>query len=249
MVIADITGGNYRASDTTFIKISNITMKELSEDSILNPYSVVAQGNLTILSDVGKFESNRSSTSRLYAGNKMTLKNVNEAYIEAPNLIAESISNSTVATWNATIGFFDGEISPKRRDGYRLSDDNVEKFVIKITGDVVGQSLINAYSDYYLNDTVIDVDLSEMGDVIFNGGFSLSGRDPAKLTIRTNGRIFIPEGKADFIDVRWGGSTIVTDDPNLDLNATKNTHGWWRIKEVKYVTDLEAAVKAAFEAQ
>ncbi len=221
--------------------------------------------NNLIVEGISEFAGTENSDSlRLHAGNILYVEeaikglyiawntaiidSVENGTIEAPNIKAQNVTDSFLEGLSITVKNFGGAIQFDSRDIDRDVRDVANNTNTRMSGVVQGGSLV--LGKLYRGDEYID--LSKMDSVEYNDSLNVGGGwniDPDKIQISLYKKVYVDAQHLAVIHIEnlSGTTTVVTNDPHLDVATARNVYGWWGVDEVINVSDLETVVSEFFD--
>ena len=180
--------------------------------------------------------------------NTAIIGSVTDGTVEAPNIEAENVSNSVLNGLSVTVNNFGGAIQFDSRDLDRDIRDVANNTHTRLNGVVQGGSLVLGKVDR----SGENLDLSKIDSVEYNDSLNVGGGwnvAPDKVQITHYSNVYVDAQHLAVIHIEnlSGTTTVVTNDPHLDVATARNVYGWWGVDEVINVTNLETAVSDFFD--
>jgi len=169
--------------------------------------------------------------------------------VESPNIEAENVSNSVLSGLSVTVNNFGGSIQFDSRDIDRDIRDGVANNTnTRLNGVVQGGSLVLGQ----LSRAGENLDLSQIDLVEYNDSLNVGGGwdvAPDKLQITHYSSVYVDAQHLAVIHIEnlTGNTSVVTNDPHLDVATARNVYGWWGVDEVINVDDLATTVSDFFD--
>lgn len=229
-------GGNY-ISDNNLIVEGTTKFSGTENDDYLRLHA----GNILYVEEAikGNYE----------AWNTAIIGSMESATVEAANINAENVSNSVLNGLSVTVNNFGGAIQFDSRDVDRDIRDGVANNTnTRLSGIVQGGSLVLGK----LLRGGESIDLSKIDSVQYNDVLNVGGGwdiDPDKIQITHYSNVYVDAQHLAVIHIYnlSGNTTVVTNDPHLDVATARNVYGWWGVDEVINVDDLAVTVSDFFD--